>query len=432
MKKISALLTLVLAAFAVAQEPAVKEPRVTVLKASRLFDVKSGSLRRDAFVVVEGNRIRSVSGAAPAGVPVIDLGDATLLPGFIDAHAHLTAMVTDDYNEGFYEYMTRQPTEQVLLASTYARATLEAGFTTVRDLGSADALDVGLRNGIAKGWVPGPRMLVAVRPIGAIGGHADDDAYSPNRRIPQLGPADGICSGPAECRAAVRYQIKNGADVIKVMASGGVTSLNDPLASVQFSAEELSAIVDEAHSWGKKVAAHCHPDAAVRRAAEAGVDSIEHGSFATPATYALMKSKGTYLVPTLLAMVWTEEHAASYTPAMAAKARAANEAAARSFRDALASGVKIAFGTDSAVSPHGLNARQFAIMTGFGMTPEAALLSATSVNAELLGISDRVGSIEAGKLADLVGVPGNPLEDIRVTEHVLFVMKEGAVVKGPR
>jgi imidazolonepropionase-like amidohydrolase len=428
-RKCLATLALVLATFIFAQQPT---PKTIVLKAARLFDGRAVTLKRDGIVVVEGARITAVSGPPPPSAPVIDLGDATLLPGFIDAHTHLTGLVTDDYNQGFYEYMTRQPTEQVLLATTYARATVEAGFTSVRDLGSTDALDVGLRNGIAKGWVPGPRMLVAVRPIGAIGGHADDDAYSPNRRVPQLGPADGICSGPAECRAAVRYQIKNGADVIKVMASGGVTSLNDPLASVQFSLEELTAIVDEAHAWGKKVAAHCHPDAAVRRAAEAGVDSIEHGSFATPATYALMKAKGTYLVPTLLAMVWTGEHAASYTPAMAAKAKAANEAAARSFRDALASGVKIAFGTDSAVSPHGLNARQFGIMTGFGMTSAAALLSATRVNAELLGISDRVGTIESGKLADLVAVPGNPLEDIRATEHVLFVMKEGVVIKGPR
>jgi imidazolonepropionase-like amidohydrolase len=407
-------------------------PKTIVLKAARLFDARSDSLRRDAVIVVVGDRISSVGGAAPAGATVLDLGDVTLLPGFIDAHTHLTAIVTDDYNRGFYEYMTRQPTEQVLLASTYARATLEAGFTTVRDLGTTDALDIGLRNGIANGWVPGPRMLIAVHAIGSIGGHADDDAFPAGRHIPQQGPADGICSGPAECRAAVRYQLKYGADVIKVMASGGVTSPNDPLNSVQFSTEELAAIVDEAHHWGKKVAAHCHPDAAARQAVEAGVDSIEHGSFVSPSTLALMKQKGTYLDPTLLAMVWTREHASAYTPAMAVKAKAANEAAVKAFHDALASGVKIAFGTDSAVSPHGLNARQFAIMTGFGMSPAAALRSATAVNADLLGIADRLGTIEPGKLADIVAVPGNPLEDIRQTEHVVFVMKGGEIVKGGR
>jgi len=246
--------------------------------------------------------------------------------------------------------------------------------------------------------------------------------------VPQQGPLEGTCNGADQCRAAVRYQIKYGADVIKFMPSGGVLSLADPVDAPELSQAEMNAIVEEAHHWGRKVAAHCHGDAAAKMAIAAGVDSIEHGSFLQPDTLQTMHDKGVYLVPTLLAGDWLAGKLDKLPPAIANKARAAIAARSDTFRNALKANVKIAFGTDSAVSPHGLNAREFALMTGLGMAPAAALRSATSVAAQLLGVAD-AGTLAAGKLADIVAVPGNPLADIKQTEHVVFVMKDGVVYR---
>lgn len=410
-----------------------QQPQTTiVLKAARLFDGTSDAVTRNATVVVQGNRIASIGGAIPAGAQVIDLGDVTLLPGFIDSHVHLSAESGDNWYLDWFQTMMRQPTEQALRATTYARKTIDAGFTTVRDVGSADYISAGMRNAINSGWIVGPRMLVANYAIGSTGGHGDGDPIPPARNVPQLGPLQGVCNGPAECRAAVRYQIKYGADVIKFMPSGGVLSLSDPVDAPELSQDEMNAIVEEAHHWGRRVAAHCHGDAAARMAIQAGVDSIEHGSFMKPETLAMMREHGTYLVPTLLAGEWTGGKADKFPPAIAAKAKAALAARSDMFRNALKGGVKIAFGTDSAVSPHGLNAREFALMTGLGMSPAAALRSATAVAAALLGIDDRIGTIATGKVADIIAVPGNPLDDIHATEHVVFVMKDGAVVKNTR
>jgi imidazolonepropionase-like amidohydrolase len=406
-----------------------QQPRVTVLKAARMFDGTSDTITRNAVVVVEGTRITSVGGAVPANAEVIDLGDVTLLPGFIDAHTHLTGESGDNYYLTWFQNMMRQPAEQALLATTYARKVVNAGFTTVRDVGAGDYVDVCLRNAINSGWVPGPRMLVAVHAIGSTGGHGDNNPVPPARGIPQLGPIEGICNGPSECRAAVRYQLKYGADVIKLMPSGGVLSLSDPVHVPQLSQEEIIAIVEEAHHWGRKAAAHCHGDAAAKMAIAAGVDSIEHGSFLTPATLAMMHDRGVYLVPTLLAGDWITGKMAGYPMSIQEKAKAAIDARSDMFRNALKADVKIAFGTDSGVSAHGVNAREFGLMTALGMTPAAALRSATSVAAALLGISDRLGTLAAGKTADIIAVPGNPLDDIHVTERVSFVMKEGAVVR---
>jgi imidazolonepropionase-like amidohydrolase len=404
-----------------------------VLKAARLFDGTSDSMVRNAVVVVDGKRIASVSpNAIPPNAQVIDLGDATLLPGFIDAHVHLTEEAGDNWYLDFFQNIMRQPAEQALLATTFAHKTIDAGFTTVRNVGAADYVDVGLRNAINNGWVVGPRMLVSVHAIGATGGHGDGDPIPPARGFQQLGPMQGVCNGVGECRAAVRYQIKYGADVIKFMPSGGVLSLSDPVDAPELSQEEMNAIVEEAHHWGRKVAAHCHGDSAARMAVQAGVDSIEHGSFMKPETLAMMRDKGVYLVPTLLAGDWILKKIDKFPPAIAAKARAAMAARSDMFRNALKSGVKVAFGTDSAVSPHGMNAQEFALMTGLGMSPAAALRSATSNGAALLGVDDRVGTIASGKLADIIAVPGNPLDDIRQTERVFFVMKEGVVVKNAR
>jgi imidazolonepropionase-like amidohydrolase len=401
--------------------------RVIALKAARLFDGTSNDVVTNAVVIVEGTRILSVGGAVPAGAEVIDLGDVTLLPGFIDAHTHLTGESGDNYYRDYFEGLMRHPAEQALLASTFARKTLDAGVTTVRDLASSEYVDVSLRNAINAGYVPGPRMLVAVYPIGATGGHGDGDAYPPSRGIPQSGPMRGICAGADQCRSAVRFQVKYGADVIKVMMSGGVLSLADSVDLPQMTREEIEAIVSEAHQWGKKVAAHCHGDAAAKTAVAAGVDSIEHGTFLRPDTLALMREKGTFLVPTLLAGESVKPRLESMPASIATKARAAIGARDATVRNALKSGVKIAFGTDSAVSRHGLNAREFALMTSLGMSPAAALRT-TANSAALLGRTD-LGTLAAGQLADIVAVPGNPLRDITVTERVVFVMKEGTVVR---
>ncbi len=420
---------LVLVATTAVAEP----PRPIVLRAARLFTGASEELESGGVaLLIEGGVIRAVGKAVvvPPGAEVIELGDVTLLPGFLDAHTHLSFEASDNWYRDEVDGLMRHPAEQAHFAATYARRTVEAGFTTVRDLGSLDFIDVSLRNAIARGLAVGPRMLVAVHTLGATGGHADHDPFPADRVIPP-GVPEGICNGADACRAAVRYQVKAGADVIKVAASGGVLSLADAVDSPQLTLEEMTAIVDEAHRLGRKVAAHCHGDAAGKTAIAAGVDSLEHGSFLKPDTLAQMKAKGVYLIPTLLAGEWTAGKVEKFPPAIAEKARAAMQARSQMFRDALKAGVRIGFGTDSAVSPHGLNAREFGLMVGLGMTPAAALRAATSVDAALLGLSAKLGTLEVGKAADVVAVPGNPLTDIRVTERVLFVMKDGVVVKRP-
>jgi imidazolonepropionase-like amidohydrolase len=398
-----------------------------VLKAAYLFDSKSGQLSQGGTVVVDGEKIVSIGGAAPANAKMIDLGDATLLPGFIDAHTHLDGQFEKDYYKAFYDGMFRFPAEQAHTAALYAKRTLEAGFTTVRNVGASDWQDIGLRNAINKGVIPGPRILTAGHSIGSTGGHCDQSPFRPDVVAP-VGPMEGVCNGPDECRTAVRDQMKWGADVIKICASGGVLSESDPVDVPQLTPAELDAIMSEAHAWKRKVAAHAHGDLAAKLAVEAGVDSIEHGSFLTESTLKLMKQKGVYLVPTRMAVYWVNKEADTYPPKIQEKARAAAAAHGSMLKMALKLGVPIAFGTDAGVFPHGMNAHEFALLVEQGMAPEAALLAGTRESAKLLGVDAEVGTLEAGKMADIVAVRGNVLKDIAVTEQPVFVMKHGAVV----
>ncbi|HEY3121628.1 MAG TPA: amidohydrolase family protein [Vicinamibacteria bacterium] len=414
-----------------AQSPA--PPTVTVLRAARLFDGRGDTLVKDAVVIVEGDRIRAVGPRLDvlAGATVIDLGDATLLPGFIDAHTHLTGESSDNWFVGTVQGLRRTVPEQAIRATEYARRTLQAGFTTIRNVGAEDFVDVALRNAIAEGVVPGPRMLVSVHPLGARGGHCDQTGWPYLLFGRESGPADGIASGPDGFRDAVRFQVKYGADLIKVCATGGVLSLADEVDTPQITQEEMNAIVDEAHRLRKKAAAHAHGAEGAKVAIRAGIDSIEHGSFLDDEALRMMKERGTYLVPTLLAAEYVTGRVVprNYPPEIAAKARAAAEARSAVFRKAVQMGLKIGFGTDSAVSPHGVNAKEFALLVEHGMTPAAALRTATSVDADLLGLEKKIGTLEAGKQADIVAVPGDPLTDIRATENVRFVMKGGRVFR---
>jgi imidazolonepropionase-like amidohydrolase len=410
------------------------------IKAARMFDGKSTALVQNAVVIVQGDKIVDAGSnlLIPAGAQVVDLGDATLSPGFMDAHTHLTADYSGDYNLRRLKEVDLNVSEQAIIATEHARATIDAGFTTVRDLGSRfvgsrEFVDVALRNSINKGVIVGPRMLVATKGIGATGGHFDPTSGFRDflfGREPDY--TDGIADGADEIRKAVRFEVKNGADVIKAAVSGGVLSLVDEVDTPQLTPAEIAALVDESHRLRKKVAVHCHGDQAAHEAIEAGVDSIEHGSFMKPETLTMMKRKGTFLTPTLMATEWIMGKIDNYPLALQAKAKAAAAARSDMFRNAVKMGVKISFGTDAAVYPHGQNAKEFKLMVDLGMTPIDALRSATANDAELLGIAQKVGTLEKGKLADIVAMPGDPTADITATERVAFVMKEGKIIRqGP-
>ena len=428
-----------LAAFAPAfGQTAKAASKSYVLRARQMFDGKSDALRKPGLVVVTDGKIAAVgSGAAiPAGAEVLDLGDATLLPGFIDAHTHLTAMYSEDYKQRQLDQLQKTVAEQALDATQNARATLMAGITTVRDVGSSAFLDVGLRNAIRDRVVPGPRMLITVHALGATGGHCDgQDGFREGLFGRESGPLDGVINGPDQARYAVRLDHKYGADIIKVCATGGVLSLTDDVDTPQLTQAELDAIVDEAHALRRKTAAHAHGAEGAKRAVRAGIDSIEHGTFLDEEALDLMKQRGTFLVPTLMAPhVFSDliDKGTYIPPPILAKAKGAIAAVQQMFQKALAKGVKIGLGTDAGVYPHGRNVEEFHLMVDLGMNPIAALKAGTAADAELLGLASQIGTLEVGKLADIVALPGDPVENIRQTEHVFFVMKEGVIYKNER
>lgn len=416
------------------------EPRkgsgVTVLRAARLIDGTGRAPIADAVVVVTDERITAVGPASgvrvPAGAKVIDLGDATLLPGFIDAHTHLIGRVLGD-PEADASAVRDYNSFGAILGVVNAQRTLLAGFTGVRNVGARGEFDdVALRKAINEGWVDGPRMQTAGHSLGITGGHCDENAYRPGLLDGSV--RDGIADGPEQVRAAVRYQAKYGADVIKTCATGGVLSEGDAVGVTQYTFEEMKAAVEEASKLERRVAAHAHGAEGIKIAARAGVASIEHGSFLDEEGARLMAQRGTYLVPTLMAGEAVERLARSgvLKGQRAEKALAAAAAMRKGIRLAVAHRVPIALGTDAGVIPHGANAHEFALLVEWGgMRPMDAIMAGTLNAAKLLGWEKSLGTLEPGKLADVVAVAGDPLRDMRSMERTTFVMKDGFVYKSP-
>jgi imidazolonepropionase-like amidohydrolase len=407
---------------------------VVVLKAARLIDGTGAAPITNAIVVVTDNQITAVGSAAtvvaPSGAIVIDLGDTTLLPGFIDAHTHLVGRVLGD-PEGDAAPVRDYESFGAILSVLHARDTLLAGFTSVRNVGAAGRFDdMALRKAINEGWTIGPRMESAGHAIGITGGHCDENGFRPG--VAQLGPLDGVADGPEQIRQAVRLQIKYGADVIKTCATGGVLSEGDAVGATQYSFEELKALVDEANKLDRKVAAHAHGTEGIKIAVRAGVSSIEHGSFLDEEGARLMGQRGTFLVPTLSAAETVERAAKNgvLKGLRAEKALAAAAAARHATKIALANGVQIALGTDAGVIPHGTNAREFFLMVDWGgLTNMQSIQAGTLNGAKLLGWDKNLGSLSVGKWADIVAVSGDPLKDIHAMERVVFVMKNGVVYR---
>jgi imidazolonepropionase-like amidohydrolase len=407
---------------------------VVVLKAARLIDGSGAAPITNAVVIVSDNKITAVGSAGsvriPSGAKVIDLGNVTLLPGFIDAHTHLIGRVLGD-PEGETSAVRDFDSFGAMLGVLHARDTLMAGFTSVRNVGASGRFDdMALRKAINEGWVPGPRMETAGHAIGITGGHCDENGFKPG--LLQLGPMDGVANGPEEIRAAVRYQIKYGADVIKTCATGGVLSEGDAVGATQYSFEELRALVEEANKLDRKVAAHAHGLEGIKLAVRAGVSSIEHGSFLDEEAAQMMVARGTFLVPTLMAGEAVERAAKNgvLKGLRADKGLAAAAAMRRGIKIAVANKVQIALGTDAGVIPHGTNAREFVLLVEWGgMSPMDAIIAGTMNGAKLLGWDTNLGSLTPGKWADIVAVSGDPLKDIHAMQKVVFVMKNGVIYR---
>jgi imidazolonepropionase-like amidohydrolase len=396
-----------------------------VIQAARLVDGRGGEPLAPAMVLVEGDRIRAVAArlAVPAGARVIDLGDTTLLPGLIDLHTHLTGSADIHWEEALVK---STPPDDAIAGVANARTTLLAGFTTCREMGpNWPYVDVALRNAIERAAVPGPRLLVSGNYVSSTGGAGDARQFSPYVDVPLV---RNLADGPEEIVKAVRTNFKHGADFIKILATGAVLSKGISPDAQQYSDDELRAAVVEARRWGRQVAAHAHGSAGIKAAIRAGVRTVDHGSMLDDEAIAMLKHAPTYYVPTL----YTSQVVPSspgVPESQKARERQIGETQITAFKKALAAGLAIGFATDVPVIPHGQNARELTFRVTLGETPMAAIVSATRVNAEILGWSDRVGTVEPGKLADLVGVPGNPLQDITAAERVGFVMKGGVVYR---
>ena len=421
---LAAAATIVLAAHAQAADIAIH--------AGKLIDGTGTAPKSQVTILVRDQRILSVTPGftAPAGAQVIDLANATVLPGLIDTHVHITSQF--DGGDPVRELVTETDLSAAYKTPAYARATLEAGFTTVRDVGSSTDLVVAMKRAIASGEIAGPRMWVAGAPLGPTGGHGDSHSgLDPALSQPQWN--EPLVDGVDSAIRIVRDFRRRGVDLIKIMPSGGVLSVNDDPALQLMSDAEIKAVVDTAHALGMKVAAHIHGRGAIEHAVALGVDSVEHGSYAGPESYPLFKSHGTYLVPTLLigqkVYEIAQTHPEQLPPSSAAKALTIAPLLKKNLDAAYKAGVKVAFGTDQGLVAHGLNAQEFKLMTQAGMTPTDAILAATRNAADLIGDSADIGSVQPGRYADIIAVNGDPLADITQLEHVGFVMKGGAVYR---